>query len=304
MAKRVKRTKGGQATGNRNSGYLALYRPIDNFDLGWGLKVTDAGYTNIRPGDDYPPSHHPAEYMFSWEKGRRLSHYQVIFIGRGGGILETEHGGKARITGGDVFLLYPGEWHRYRPDRRTGWTERWCGLSGAYIEQVIGAFFPKNHPVVKGVDATTVRRRLRLITRFFEDGRTACVPELVAAAIGLLTDIAPHVDAASRPFSDAIAASCDEMASRFHENIDLADLARRHGMGYTLFRRLFKVQTGFSPHAYVLDIRLIRARALLRDTSLTVEEVGSSVGFPSIAYFSYVFKKKFGSSPSASRMRK
>ena len=289
---------------NKVSDYRALYRPIDKFDLDWGVKVTDAGFTNIKPGDDYPPSHHPSAYMFRWEKGRRISNYQIIFIGRGGGVLETEHGGKVRIEGGDVFILYPGEWHRYRPDKHTGWTERWCGLSGAYIEQVVGAFFPKNHSVVKGVDVTTVRRRMRLITRFLEDGRTACVPELVAEAIGLLTDIAPYVDAVARPFSDAIAASCDEMAARFHENIDLANLAKRHGMGYTLFRRLFKVQTGFSPHAYVLDMRLSRARALLRDTLLTVEEVGSAVGFTSISYFSYVFKKRFGHSPSAWRTRK
>ena len=42
MARRVKRANGGQAAGTRDSGYLALYRPIDNFDLRWGLKVMDA----------------------------------------------------------------------------------------------------------------------------------------------------------------------------------------------------------------------------------------------------------------------
>ena len=35
MAGRVKRARGDG--GKRDPGYLALYRPIDNFDLGWGL---------------------------------------------------------------------------------------------------------------------------------------------------------------------------------------------------------------------------------------------------------------------------
>ena len=77
----MEKSKSEDAVRNRDSGYLALYRPIDNFDLGWGLKVTDAGYTNIRPGDDYPARHHPTPYMFTWETGRRLSNYQIVFIG-------------------------------------------------------------------------------------------------------------------------------------------------------------------------------------------------------------------------------
>ena len=288
----------------RELGHLALYRPIDKFDLGWGVKVTDVGFANIKPGEDYPPARHPVEYMFSWDTGRRLANYHVLFIGRGGGVLETEHGGTFRLKGGDLFLLHPGEWHRYRPNRETGWTERWCGLSGAYVEQIMGNFFSMKHPVVSGANATSVRCRLRRIAQFFYDGHTACVPELVSEVIGLLADVAPHVDAQARPFSDAIAASCDEMVSRIDENIDLEELGRRHGMGYTLFRRLFKDQTGFTPHAYVLDIRLNRARALLRDTSLTVEEVGSAIGFSSISYFSQAFKRQFGISPNAWRTRK
>ena len=44
--------------------------------------------------------------------------------------------------------------------------------------------------------------------------------------------------------------------------------------------------------------------ALLRGTSLTVEEVGSAIGFSSISYFSQAFKGQFGISPNAWRTRK
>ena len=304
MVRRVKRTKGRQAAGNRNSGYLALYRPIDNFDLGWGLKVTDAGYTNIRPGDDYPARHHPAPYMFTWDTGRHLSNYQIVFIGRGEGVIETEHGGTAELKGGDVFVLFPGEWHRYRPKKAIGWTERWCGFSGAYAEQVMGVFFPIKSPVVRGVDTTAVRRRLRCIGRLFKDGRTACVPLLVAETVGLLADIVPFAAQRNQSFSSAVSNACDELAARFDENLNLEDLSRRHGMSYPLFRKLFKTQTGFSPHAYVMEIRLNRAKALLRETSLSVEDIGISVGFSSLAYFSAAFQKRLGVSPSAWRISK
>ncbi len=304
MARRVKRANGGQAAGTRDSGYLALYRPIDNFDLRWGLKVMDAGYTNIRPGDDYPARHHPAPYMFTWNTGRRLSNYQIVFIGRGEGVIETENGGTAEIKGGDVFVLFPGEWHRYRPKRDIGWTERWCGFSGAYAEQIMGAFFSVKSPVVRGADATAVRRRLRRIARLFKEGRTACVPLLVAETVGLLTDTAPFAAQRNQSFSSAIGNACDELAARFDESIDLEDLSRRHGMSYPLFRKLFKAQTGFSPHAYVVEMRLNRAKAPLHETSLSVEDIALSVGFSSHAYFSAAFQKRLGLSPSSWRVSK
>ncbi|MBO7683433.1 MAG: AraC family transcriptional regulator [Kiritimatiellae bacterium] len=304
MKEKQEKVETRKTAGNEDSGYLALYRPIDNFDLGWGLKVTDAGYTNIGPGDDYPAQHHPAPYMFTWKTGRKLSNFQIVFIGWGEGVIETEHGGTAELKGGDVFVLFPGEWHRYRPKKAVGWTERWCGFSGAYAEQVMGAFFSVKSPVVRGADATAVKRRLRCIGRLFKDGRTSCVPSLVAETVGLLTDIAPFAAQRKLSFASSIGDACDELAARFDENIDLEDLSRRHGMSYPLFRRLFKAQTGFSPHAYVLEMRLNRAKVLLRETSLSVEDIGTSVGFSSLAYFSAAFQKRLGVAPSSMRVSK
>lgn len=70
-------------------GNRALYRPIDNVDRGWGVRLLDAGYATVRPHEAYPPQHHPAPYMFTWEKGRCLEDFHILFIGQGRGVLET-----------------------------------------------------------------------------------------------------------------------------------------------------------------------------------------------------------------------
>ena len=168
----------------------------------------------------------------------------------------------------------------------------------------MGAFFSVKSPVVRGADATAVRRRLRRIARLFKEGRTACVPLLVAETVGLLTDTAPFAAQRNQSFSSAIGNACDELAARFDESIDLEDLSQRHGMSYPLFRKLFKAQTGFSPHAYVVEMRLNRAKALLHETSLSVEDIALSVGFSSHAYFSAAFQKRLGLSPSSWRVSK
>ncbi len=70
--------------------------------------------------------------------------------------------------------------------------------------------------------------------------------------------------------------------------------------GSYLLRR-FKLHTGQTLLEYHNTVRCDRARALLRDTEMSVSEVGAAVGFVSSAHFSHVFKKINGCTPTAYR---
>jgi AraC family transcriptional regulator len=65
--------------------------------------------------------------------------------------------------------------------------------------------------------------------------------------------------------------------------------------------RVFKARTGQSPHQYVLERRIARARQLLRDTSLPVAEVAAATGFSSQSHLSTWFRRRVGVSPAAYR---
>ena len=78
-------------------------------------------------------------------------------------------------------------------------------------------------------------------------------------------------------------------------NID--DLCREMGMSRTLFYVKLKTYTGKSPQDFVRAIRLEKASTLLRQ-GRTVTEVSILTGFDNPKYFSTVFKKYFGISPS------
>lgn len=65
--------------------------------------------------------------------------------------------------------------------------------------------------------------------------------------------------------------------------------------------RLFKQQTGISPHAFVNLIRLRQAAVLLRQTADSVLSVALNVGFQSETHFGKAFKKQYGISPGQYR---
>ncbi len=64
------------------------------------------------------------------------------------------------------------------------------------------------------------------------------------------------------------------------------------------FRKLFKQETGVTPLEYLTTLRIEHAKGLLSSTSLTVRQIAAMVGYDDPYYFSRIFKKATGKSPS------
>ena len=87
------------------------------------------GCTSVPPfSKSYPVSVHPDHYQFHWASGRVLQEYQALYVLRGDGEFESRTVGNKKVLPGSVMLLFPGEWHRYRPRRAIGWDDNISGL--------------------------------------------------------------------------------------------------------------------------------------------------------------------------------
>ena len=87
----------------------------------------------------------------------------------------------------------------------------------------------------------------------------------------------------------------------FTEEIRLADVAREAGLSRFHFCRLFHRETGVSLRAYLHELRVSRAKALLADRHLTVTEVAYTVGFNDLSHFDRMFSRMVGRSPTEYR---
>lgn len=65
----------------------------------------------------------------------------MVLITKSTGIFESKARRQIKISEGAIVLLIPGIWHRYKPLKKVGWTERWVGFSGAIATQLLTNVF-------------------------------------------------------------------------------------------------------------------------------------------------------------------
>ena len=83
----------------------------------------------------------------------------------------------------------------------------------------------------------------------------------------------------------------------------VSDLGKMCGISEKHFRTLFSRRYGTTPAQYIIDARMSMAQRLLSEGSFAVSEVSEMVGINDVYYFSRLFKKRFGTSPSSFRKK-
>ncbi len=281
------------------------YLPLSDEVRQQNLYVLAGGYTFIPPHSPYPPLPHPTDHDFRWQLGRTLQEYQIIYITRGKGVFESRRGGRRAIEAGALFMLFPGEWHRYSPDLETGWDEYWVAFHGTTAAQMV-AEFPLS-PTVPVLHAYVNEALREEFIRITEEMRQEAIgyQKIIAARTMLLLATAT-ASALRRSYEGTdilrvIEEAKSLLARQTDQDVNMEEMAGRLGVGYSLFRRAFRQYTGLSPAQYHLEFRINQANALLRTTSLPVAAVGQRVGFELAGYFCRIYKKKTGQSPGAYR---
>jgi AraC-like DNA-binding protein len=287
---------------------FSRYFPVCIRDRKWGWHVTTVGKTQIFPGEAYPVVGHPMGYSFNWSKGRVLNCHALVYISHGRGSFESRQSGKQPIEAGQVIFLFPGVWHRYRPDAETGWNEHWVGFDGDVARRrwAKNDFFSPRMPVFNPgqeekwlalfTELVAVIKSNRPMLQQVMAGFTAQMLGLLYS--GQQTELVGD-DQSLLIVQSAIA----KMQTELERGMDAQALARELNVSYSTFRHTFQQHTGFSPHQYLLELRLARARNLLMHTTQNIYKVAQQVGFEDEGYFSRFFKMKTGLPPGQWRLR-
>lgn len=276
-------------------------------DMLWGLTVTTIGYEEILPGDDYPTHGHADGYYFNLERGRELNEYQLLYLPEGEGVFHSANVREARLREGDLFLLFPGEWHSYHPNPHTGWKSYWIGFRGRNMdERVRAGFLSPQKPIyhVGFSDAVVSLYRKAYDTAVEEAAYSQqLLAGIVNHLLGTMYSLERNIQLSTRNQShvDMIGRARLRIRESLESALTIQQVAEEMGVSYSNFRKLFKEHTGLSPAVYQQDLRLQRAKELLTTTDMSIKEIAYQLNFESPDYFSAKFKAKTGRRPSELR---
>jgi len=286
------------------------YLPSRPRDIQWGLHVTGAGRAAIPPGMAYPPPGHPELYAFTWKKGRSLPEYQLLYIASGTGMFESALTGPRPVAAGTAIMLFPGVWHRYRPEKDTGWEEYWVGFAGEQMDRlVLNRFFSPEQPLLPTGPAPDIVRlfaglldRLRDAPSGFPHLIAATVLEMLAAVLAA-TSSEPHQLILQGPrdvtaLQDRIVAEALRLIwGGSHLQLTVAGLARQLHVTSRSLERRFHASLGRTIREEILRCRLDRVRRLLADTDLSIAEIVAASGFSSPDALSRAVQRAEGTTP-------
>ncbi|MBN8534425.1 MAG: helix-turn-helix transcriptional regulator [Rhizobiales bacterium] len=125
---------------------------------------------------------------------------------------------------------------------------------------------------------------------------------LGAALAGqLATTFSASREVAASLIDPRISRAIEAMKAQLAEDISLDDLAAIAAMSPFHFARQFKQATGRSPYKFLTELRIERAKVLLKTTTLPVTEIAFRVGWENASHFAAAFRQNVGTSAGAFR---
>lgn len=227
--------------------------------------------------------------------------YLVFYICDGR--LSVTSGDKTMVAGaGQVGMLNCHKPHEYHTIGNAEFV--WLHLDGANTDQFYDQIVQqKKGFVFDSINAAEIKERLYEMVFACRNEQLPGEVRLSHKLNGLLTallDDSPAPEAQDDARSP-VAIAAKFIREHYPEPISLADVAQCVHMSQYHFSRLFKRECGYSPHEYIILVRINRAKHLLKTTDLPVKIIAQNVGYQNVTTFTNAFSNRVGLSPSAFR---
>lgn len=229
--------------------------------------------------------------------------YLLMYIKKG--TCTVRAAGKQYVASeGQIVFLDCHNPHEYLSD--TGWDGLWMHFDSIIAHQYFELITASKQFVFTLKDNYFFRKTLTKIYSSLQSERPMKEAIFSQYISSLLTElmIGQHETASLRTQSSAVDEAIRYINDHLKDNLSLSTLASHVALSPFYFTRLFKKETGFTPHEYILTARITNAKFLLKNTPISIKEICYQLGFSAESRFCTTFKSFVHMTPSEYRNSK
>lgn len=233
--------------------------------------------------------------------------YQIIYIASGAAHFHFDHEeNDTLVTAGNMVLYHPKEFQKYEYYGKDKTEVYWIHFTGSDVKNILRKYGISDDMRVFYVGTSLEYERIfkRIILELqrcqldYEEILTILLRYVLILVHRELTKerkikneyLDTEMDIAAQYFND-----------HYNSDINIEEYAQSKGMSVSWFIRNFKKYTGTTPMQYIVSIRIANAQSLLETTEYSINEIARIVGYDNPLYFSRLFHKQKGFSPSQYR---
>ncbi len=209
------------------------------------------------------------------------SYYLLHYIQTGSGTL-YKNGQSYPVNTGDIFVILPGETTTYQASTDTPWAYCWLGF------HCPGDLDFLKVPVLH---QAPVRHIFEQIRKCGEDGQSDF--RIFSLTHELLWQLSAP---AKRPVENYAVYAKTHLENMYMTDVSIEHLAGSLHIDRRYLTNVFRKSYGISPHAFLMELRLNKAREFLR-SGCTVTDAAAMAGFSDLPNFSKKYKSRFGLTP-------
>lgn len=261
------------------------------------LYITDIGY--------YPK----AQYHYR-ERLKGIDQYILIYCleGEGQVMMNSQ---TMSVKPNEYVVIPAGKQHIYYADKKNPWSIYWLHLEGALASQYSSLLTRKESQLISFCGYSEKRNsQFDKLFNTLESGFT--IENLILVSINLATYLSTFFfyrkfinESTEQSLSreGVVDWAIAYMKKKLDKSIQLSDVANEVNLSIPHFSYVFKNATGYSPIQYYNHLKIQQSCEYLQYTNLRINEIANKIGIADAYYFSRIFAKTMGISPSKFRRK-